>query len=289
MKFALVGGDARSALLGRMLLRDGHRVSCFALERAAPGPELTHSGCLHSCIYGADCVILPAPAEKGGLLNAPLSDTALPMGELLGALWPGQLICGGKFSESSRALALRSKLRLEDMMERERFCAVNAALTAEAAVGLLINELDRALFGARVLVLGWGRIGKLLAVRLVALGAKVSVCARSGRDLAMTEALGFRALGFGELESELGGFDAVVNTVPARVLTDAMLCLIGEEALLLELASPPGGFDRTLAENISLRCVYGASLPGRFSPRSAAELIKTTVYRLLEEGEYQYE
>ena len=81
----------------------------------------------------------------------------------------------------------------------------------------------------------------------------------------------------------MSAFDFVVNTVPARVLTDAMLCMAGDGALFMELASPPGGFDRTLAENIGLHVVAAPGLPGKYAARSAAALIKSTVYDVLRE------
>lgn len=285
MKFALVGGDVRSAKLAGMLLGDGESVSSFALEKAELPPGIQKCGCLQSCVYGADCVILPAPAEKAGYLNAPLSDMLLPMAELLGSLWPGQLVCGGRFSELSRAQALRGKLRLEDVLERSDYCAMNAALTAEGALGLLCRESGKALFESSLLICGWGRIGKMLALRLASLGASVSVAARNVSDRAMVSALGFRALDYRSLEGELAAFDVIVNTVPARVISDAMLCLVPEDTLLVELASPPGGFDRMLAENFSLRVLHAPGLPAKSAPLSAAALMKRTVFALLEEGE----
>ena len=51
----------------------------------------------------------------------------------------------------------------------------------------------------------------------------------------MAQALGCEALSFDELETVLGSFDFIVNTVPARVRTEGMLCLVQPEALLLEL------------------------------------------------------
>ena len=77
----------------------------------------------------------------------------------------------------------------------------------------------------------------------------------------------------------------IVNTVPARVISDAMLCLVPEDTLLVELASPPGGFDRMLAENFSLRVLHAPGLPAKSAPVSAAALMKRTVCALLEEGE----
>ena len=76
MKYAVVGGDRRAAILCALLARDGHRVCCYALERADIPQEAVKTGCLQGCVYGADCVILPVPSEKGGLLNTPLSDSA---------------------------------------------------------------------------------------------------------------------------------------------------------------------------------------------------------------------
>ena len=86
-------------------------------------------------------------------------------------------------------------------------------------------------------------------------------------------------------EGVLDGFDFILNTVPARVLTDPMLCCLAEGALLLELASPPGGFDRTLAENIGVRVLAAPGLPGKTAPYSAAELIRDEVYQIIREQE----
>ena len=69
----------------------------------------------------------------------------------------------------------------------------------------------------------------------------------------------------------------------AALLTDAMLCMAAEGALFLELASPPGGFDRTLAENIGLHVVAAPGLPGTYAPRSAAALIRGVIRDVLRE------
>lgn len=285
MKFAVVGGDRRSALLAGLLLRDGHRVHSYALEKGELPAEIPRDSCLQACVYGADCVVLPVPAEQGPLLNTPLSDLPLPLAELWAALWPGQLAVGGKFSEESAAQALRGKLALADLMRRPGFVTGNAALTAEAAVGLLLRESPRALQGSRCLILGFGRIGKLLAQKLAAFGAQVSVAARRETDRALAEALGYGSLSFEKPEGVIGDFEYLINTVPARVLSDAALCCVSPEALLLELASAPGGFDPTLARNIGLNLVTAPGLPGRCAPLAAAELLRRELYAVLREQE----
>lgn len=285
MKFALVGGDIRTARLCRLLSEDGHKVMSFAIEKLPLPSGVVKAGCLQSCVYGADCVVLPCPAESGGLLNAPFSDNVLRVQEIISALWPYQLLCGGKFSDESAALIRRAGLCAEDMLCRSDFVAGNAAITAEGAVGLLLEKSERTAEGANVLICGWGRIGKLLAAKLRALGAFVTVAARRGEDRAMAEAFGCKALDFPQLEQEAGSFDWVVNTVPARVISDAALCMMADEAILVELASAPGGFDAKLAENIGLKAYKAAGLPGKSAPLSAAALMKETIYKILGEQE----
>jgi len=281
LKFAVVGGDERSAALCAMLCRDGHRVSSFALEKAALPEEILRAGCLESCVYAADCVVLPLPAEKAGLLNAPLSEESIRMETVLSVLWPGQIVCGGRFAPESCKQAIRGKLHLEDIMMLPEFSVGNAAITAEGALELMMSANGKALWGSRILITGWGRIGSILSLRLLGLGAGVSVAARNAEDRAMAAALGCKALDYPQLEGEIAEFDFVVNTVPARVISDAMLCCCSPDTVLLELASPPGGFDRALAENIGLKVIYGPGLPGKCAPYAAALLMRSAIYALI--------
>ena len=79
LKFAVIGGDKRSVLLCSLLWQDRHRVHSFALEKAELPAEIPKAGCLQGCLYGADCVVLPTPAEKNGLINAPYAAQPLPV------------------------------------------------------------------------------------------------------------------------------------------------------------------------------------------------------------------
>ena len=284
MKVALVGGDRRAALLAQLLWRDGHRVRCYALEKAPLPAEIPRDSCLPAALYGADAVILPVPTEKGPLLNTPLSAQNLTLEELWGNLWPEQWVFGGGFGEASAARALQGGQILCDLLRRPGFVTGNAALTAEAAVGILIRESEGSLRHSRCLLLGCGRIGKLLARKLAGLGADVTVMARKAADRALIAELGDTPLEPEALEGRIGDFDLIVNTVPARVLSDAALCCIAPEALLLELASPPGGFNRELAKNIGLRTLIAPGLPGQYSPLAAARLMRREIEAALEEG-----
>ena len=285
MKFAVVGGDRRSALLSAMLAQDGHRVHSFALERAELPSEIPKTGCLEGCVYGADCVVLPVPAERGGRLFAPLASEEQTMERVIGALWPGQLLCGGAFSRESSLEAIRAGLSVRDLTQCRSFTVGNAAVTAEGAIELLMKSSARTLWRSRILVTGWGRVAKLVALRLGALGARVTVAARKEGDRAMASALGFGAMDFKRPEGAPEPFDFLVNTVPAPVIGGELLSLLREDALLLELASPPGGFDRAAAEQAGLRTLSAPGLPGICAPYTAAELMQAAIFDVLRERE----
>lgn len=282
MRFAIVGGDERSAILAGMLEKDGNKVKSFALEKAKLPCE---SGCLQGCVYGADCVILPIPAEKNGLLNCPLSDERLSMAELMDALWPQQMVLGGNLSRELLAQAQRDSLFIRDIMKEPAFVVGNAALTAEAALQCLMEGSKSSLWQEKVLVLGWGRIAKLLALRLMALGAKLCIGARSEESLAMAQALGCEAVELDNLEEAMGSAKYIVNTIPARIISDSALYCINSDAMLLELASLPGGFDRNLAENLGLNVRFAPGLPGKCAPYSAAKLMYQAVNKIINRWE----
>lgn len=284
MKYAVIGGDERAAFLAVRLREAGHSVRCWALEKSSLAGKLPRTGCLEGCVYGADWVLLPVPAEREGRLHAPLSVQRPGMAELLGALWPGQVLCGGGFAPETSLAAVRAGLTVFDLLRRRDFSVGNAAVTAEGAVAELMEHSRRCLWGSCVLVTGWGRIASQLAPRLRALGASVTVGARKAGDRAAAEALGFAATGFASLPALAPTFDFAVNTVPAPVLERDFLEALREGTLLLELASSPG-FDREAAEALGLRAVAAPGLPGRHAPETAARIYADTIANIIRERE----
>ena len=162
---------------------------------------------------------------------------------------------------------------------------MNAAATAEGALELLIRETPRTLLGSRALVVGFGRIGKLLASRLHSLGCAVAVSSRKFSDMAWCRAFGYEALDTRSLAGHLGEFDMVVNTVPATILGEELLRELKSGALCMDLASKPGGVDFAAAARLGVHAIWALSLPGEVAPISAGEIIRDTIYNILREQE----
>ncbi len=161
----------------------------------------------------------------------------------------------------------------------ESYQIANAALTARGAAALLAEE--RTLPGAEVLVLGFGRVGSLTALALREAGCRVTVLARRREILAWARAMGLEAASFARLPELLPGAEIVVNTVPESVLPRGLLERANKEAMLLELASAPGGIDAGAARELGLRCLRAGGLPGKFAPEEAAVILRDALYEVL--------
>ena len=274
MKFEIIGGDLRAVMLAKLLEDGGNEVCGFALDKA--------EGIGKSCeIEKADCYILPLPVEgkTAGVLNAPLSEKEYPVHEILFDIPDGSLVFGGRIKNE----ALLRGLEAYDFMKNPAFVVGNAALTAEGAQWLLMNECDTALYGKNALIIGYGRIGRILAQRLRAMNVRVGIMSRNSEVRALVGALGYLPV---SPRDDIGTFDLVINTAPGRVLPEGAFSSLGKDSLLLELASAPGGIDRAEAEKAGLKFIAAPGLPGRYSPMSAAKLMYEAIEEVLKEREY---
>ena len=286
MVFAVMGGDERQSRLASQLMRDGHEVRVFAMEVAVLPCEIEHAECASEAAKGADCVILPLPVSvKRGYLNAPLSTEAHCLGEVFGTLSPGTPVCAGMPDADTRSLARSSGAELYDYYTREELLVENAVATAEGAIGVMLKETAETIWGRRVLIIGWGHIGKVLAPRLRALGADVWVSARNAGDMAWIASEGLGALDTRALSGCMGGIDIVVNTVPARIMGMQLLSELPAGALVVDLASRPGGVDQESARVLRLRSLWAQGLPAKWAPETAAAAIREAVYNILGERE----
>ena len=285
LTFAVIGGDMRQVKLTHLLAADGHAVSAFAIDQARPeGAVLAAS--LQAAVKDADCVLLPLPLTREcAALNTPLSDAVLTTDEVFTALYPEQIICAGRITEAAHRQAAEHGLTLLDYFIREELVVANAVATAEGAIGVAMEATSTVLLGARALVLGFGRIGKVLTHRLLALGVRVTVSARNWTDLAWIAAYGYEGVHADQLDGSLGGQDILFNTIPHLVLDAGRLQALDRGTLCIDLSSRPGGIDFAAAASLGIKTIWALGLPGEVAPQTAGVIIRDTIYNILSEQE----
>lgn len=282
--FSVIGGDRRQAHLAELLAEDGHTVRAYALEKHAFSDRVTKAYNFQELTHRVDCVILPLPVSgEAGALNTPLSLSTYLLDEIFNLFPTGQTVVAGKADHALFEKAGRSGVRLYDYLEREEFSVSNAIPSAEGAIQLAMQELPTTLHGLNVLILGYGRIGKLLAKYLQALGAHVTVTARKYGDLAWIDAAGFPAMHTHAISGNLSHFDLIFNTIPSLTLTADRLAELKPGCLCIDLASKPGGIDFSAAKKLGVRAIWELSIPGKVAPVTAGMIMKQTIYNIMDE------
>jgi dipicolinate synthase subunit A len=283
-KFTIAGGDLRSIKLANLLKHDGNEVNIYGFSNAGFDLGMSESCDLNAAIDESDVIIGPIPCSNDNeTLNAPFHPGKIYINEVLKAVLKNQFFIAGRISEKIIQLSQIYNVYCIDLLKREEMAVLNAIPTAEGAIQIAMEEMPTTLHGSNALILGYGRIGKILANMLKGIGANVFVEARKYSDIAWIKSYGYHPIFLNTLEKYLSDMDVIFNTIPSIVLSTDMLNKIRNECLIIDLASKPGGVDFERANQLGLKAIWALSLPGKVAPVTAAEFIKETVYNILEE------
>ena len=286
-KIAVVGGDLRSVKLVEMLEKDGYDVSVYGLENADilnQYASIKKCSSIDEVIEENDIIIGPIPfSSNKNEINMLFSNEKLEVEEFFNKITANKVVIAGSISEDYVKKAEASGAKVIDILKREELAVLNAISTAEGTINIAIQETSRTLHGSNVLVMGFGRVGKVLAKMLDGIGANVYCEARKNVDLAWVKAYGNHPIHLNDLDEHLGKFDIIINTIPFIVLDDKKLDLIKQNCLIIDIASNPGGVDKNAAKAKGIKSIWALSLPGKVAPVTSAEFIKDTIYNIMKE------
>ncbi len=298
---AVIGGDRRMLHAAHRLAEAGVTVALLGVGDAPSSePNIHLTRTLPEAVQAADALLLPLPVTRDGTtVHCPFAPAlTVSLQEIAACMraHPALQLFGGcipqALSDAVPQAAADGTCRLMDYYADEAFLLRNAHLTAEGALLLAMQETDRALRGHTAAIIGYGRIGKLLARLLRSVGMEVTVCARRREALLWAEADGCLPVMMGDaaragrgLFPLCCGHPVIFNTVPEPVLERELLLRLEPDTLLIDLASAPFGVRAEDAEEIApqngLRYLRAPGLPGRYAPRDAGYAIADCVMERL--------
>ena len=285
-KFAIIGGDLRIIKLAEMLANEENEIYVYGLENAEDiknKPNIIQCDSIKKAIQNVEIVIGPIPfSSNGNTINAPFSDKEITIREMMHVINAKVLIAGG-ITPEVYGMANDEYIEIIDIMKREELAVLNTIATAEGTIQIAIENTNKILHGSEVLILGFGRIGKVLAKKLAGLAVKVTCAARKDEDLAWIQAYGHKATNINSIGENLSQYDIIINTVPHMILTEERLQYVKNDCLLIDLASNPGGIDKKAVKDQKLKFVWALSLPGKVAPTTSAEFIKDTIHNIVKE------
>lgn len=253
-KYAFIGNDNRTKALRQLYLNDGVEITTFdKADYVITTIPFTRDG---KYITGEDilCDDLISTSQNKIIFTGALSDT---------------------FKEKFE------KCRCYDLMSYENVAIKNAIPTAEGAIYEAIALSNKTIFDSNCLVLGFGRIGKILSKMLQGIGANVFCEARKQIDLSYIESYGYNAVELSFLDDVLCNMDYIFNTIPSMIIDKKRLEMLKKDVCIIDLASVPGGVDFEEARNKNINVKWALSLPGKVAPMSAAIYLKEQIDKII--------
>lgn len=259
-KITVIGGDKRLKNAEKQLKEKGFSVDTVGLYDNDSGE-----------IPDGDVFLLPVPTTKDGeTVFAPFARRKIYLSEVADKA-DNRLILTCNYSFKGKNCI--------DYGGLDSYSLLNAVPTAEGAIKLAIENTSFTLWQSRVLVIGYGRVGKVLADRLKAFGAYVTVSARKPSDFALIKAFGYNAVETRTVGGLLSDYDIVFNTVDVKVIDEKAFetCSV---KLLIDLSSA-GGFDLAVAHDCGIQALKAPGLPGITAPLTAGKILAETVTEIL--------
>jgi dipicolinate synthase subunit A len=273
-KIVLVGGDLRQYYMAQQLHHLGYPVTVYGLDLGEQNHTIYEASSLKEALSFGNIVVCPVPCSKNNndiYSNQPRKD--LTLAELILYLNDNHTIFGGCICNSLKEYCSNQHIPFCDFIEVESFSIANAIATAEGALVEAIKVSPFVMHKNRCLVLGFGRCAKILADKLKGIGAKVTIAARSIEALAYANAYGYDTIPINDLSKYLDSFLFIFNSIPSMVLDAAELSFVQKEAILIDIASAPGGINYDYCRQLHLHAYVCSSLPGKYAPQTSALIL----------------
>jgi len=292
MKVGVIGGDLRQLVAAQAIAEAGYETAVYGSDNYE-GELGMAIRCVNlgDAVNKSDFLLLPLPYSLDGIhVNTPLSNTEIHLSDVFGKLTSGQTVLVGKINDEELqdiqnmiCHTDKANIKIIDYYEREDLTILNSLPTAEGAINIAMQEIPGTISNSKALIMGYGRIGKLLAHKLCALGADIRISARKPEDLAWIEAFGYSAVTYNEIDGCLHEFDVIFNTVPSLLLDETRLRNIKKDCVIIDLASNPGGIDFMAAKNLGRNVIWALSLPGKYAPLTAGKILARTLKMIMED------
>ncbi|NMA69947.1 MAG: dipicolinate synthase subunit DpsA [Desulfitobacterium sp.] len=275
IRLAVIGGDDREIYMIRELQKQGAYIIGVGFEKAPSmdGVELLSSPM--EVIGKADALLFPMyGTDESGVVRGKYTDSTIVLNqELLKMVKPNVPLFIGWARPALKSAAKMLEIPIIEVANLDQVAILNSIPSAEGAIQMAMEVSEITIHGSQSFVLGLGRCGWTLARMLNGIGASVTGVARRPEDLARGLEMGINVLHFGELEEKIQQAEFIFNTVPKLILDKTMLDQMNKDAIIIDIASSPGGMDFDYAKSLGIRALLAPGLPGKVAPKTAGKIL----------------
>ncbi len=249
----IIACDMRQIYMTRMLREKGYQVMLWDQREEEIADQ----------IFQCPQLILPVPVSR-----------MEHMDYFLDGLKGSRVRCcyGGVFSQELTDRLKALQVEVVDVLQDSQVAAENAIATGEGCIATLMKMMPINVEGASIILLGFGKCGKIIAEKLYCLGARVTVVARRDEVRNLAGFFGFETYDFHE-DIPYEQADGLINTVPARVVDKEAIDRLSPDAVIVDIASAPGGCDGAYCKEKGVPYQLALGLPGKYSPKTSGEIL----------------
>lgn len=281
MNISVVGGDSRVVELVKLMSKDENNICLLGFGQCEELGVYKHASNLDEALQNSELVVTSIPLSKDGTtINTVYTEKTILVEDFFEKTRNTRIITGNITDDIKKFIKKENNNQIIDILKLEELAVLNAIPTAEGAIQIAMEKSLITLHDSKCIVLGFGRIGKILSKMLAGIGAQVYCEARKEQDIAWIEAYGYNAIALEELDNYLGEFDFIFNTIPHLILDKNSLKLLKKDCLIVDLASKPGGIDFDEANRLGIKTEWALALPGKVAPKTAAKYI----YDIIKKG-----
>ncbi|RLL45137.1 dipicolinate synthase subunit DpsA [Oceanobacillus piezotolerans] len=230
-----------------------------------------------------DAILLPVSGTgHNGNIEATYSTHTINLTKDLVLKTPARcVIYTGISNPYLQDLCMDADRSLVPLFNRDDIAIYNSIPTAEGTLKIAIEETDTTIHGSKVLILGFGRVGLTIARTFSSIGAIVTVAARKTEHIARIEEMGLKAIVLSDIENTISSAQICINTIPSHILNKRVLQKVHPSALIIDIASKPGGTDFSFAKEKGINAIHALGIPGKTAPKTAGKIIAKVLLQLL--------
>lgn len=269
-KVAVLGGDSRMLQHMQQALEAGAEVAHYGSPRGSADVAGPATASLEEAVAGARLISCPIPgvADDGALYAPHASEKLYVTTAVLKGAAPNALLFSGRVPQQMEQWGQGTGVTLIGYGDDDPLAILHAVPTAEGAVQVAIQNTEETILGLPTLCIGMGRVGISVVQAFEGLKANVTIAARNPTQLARAWATNAKPLHLSELPDRIGDFKLIVSSASSMVLANPLLERVRDDALVIDLCSPPGSVDFEAAKGLGVNVIWARGQAGT-APRTS--------------------
>lgn len=282
MKILFLGGDRRQLEIIKYLSSKNHEIDVVGFKNVEFNNKVNQLNLNNINIGNYDVIVFPVNGVKEDYsVSTSFDDDKIVLHQnlLVGAKQKCFIFTGIMTEELKNMLHQAGKkahILMDDMEVKKK----NSIPTVEGILADVIQNTDFTIDKAKIFVIGYGNVGKLLVEYLIQMGAKVTVGIIEDKDyeyLAKHYINCLYTTNYLRMNRTIQDSDVIINTVPKMVIDEDYLKQIKKELYILDISSKPYGIDFEAAKKNHVRTKRYQAIPAVVAPKTAGEILSRKI------------